>query len=67
MCFSDLMMIYTLSRAILVAFPELRVIVRREKKDKRHSDRDFEELKRNQQVIKVAVDLNLIKEIKELL
>jgi len=45
----------------------LRVIVRREKKDKRHSDRDFEELKRNQQVIKVAVDLNLIKEIKELL
>ena len=55
------------TRAILAAFPELRVIVRREKKDKRHSDRDFEELKRNQQVIKVAVDLNLIKEIKELL
>ncbi|MDP2693159.1 MAG: HAD family hydrolase [bacterium] len=51
---------------IMKEFPGLRVFIRREKGDIRHIDKDFDNLAKNKNVIKISDDLNFIDEIKKL-
>ncbi len=50
---------------ILKEFPALKVFIRREKKDKRHTDDDFLKLSKNKNIIKISDDLNILDSVKK--
>ena len=51
------------TKEIMAEFPQMKVFVRREIRDKRFSDQDFEELKNMPQVAQVSKKFNFLKKI----
>jgi hypothetical protein len=52
------------TKEIIMEFPQMKVFVRREIRDKRFSDRDFEELRNMPQVVQISEQFDFLKNIK---